>query len=520
MRYEWLVKSLQASLLAALGAGCETEEPIRAVADDAGPDMRAGGRTDGGLTPDGGPTPDRGPGRDAGPLADLGQPDGRPPQDQGPPPGDALPPDGAPPPGPCGEAEPVLDAAGGPSGWVRCEDGSLNRVAPSACPGPPPGAACPEGGGGQCAVDSDCQARPHGRCVQVFLGGKQAADCGCAYGCEADADCGADQICLCDAAEGSRCVTATCATNAACGDGECGLSASDDGCGVTYALACRTADDTCRSNVDCGPDSFEACAADYQTGVWQCASQGACGRPLWVAGAPRLAPPAGRSDWAAALCPQAVSPADGEALVAFWTHIAALEHASVASFAKASLQLMALGAPPDLLADAQQAAADEVVHAQLAYGLASAYAQAPVGPGPLALGDLSVETDPAAVARALVAEACIGETLGAAEAAAAAADSADPVVAAVWRRIAADELAHAQLGWRTLKWLLAAHPEARPAAAAAFDGVSAAYVARARAARPGAGLPGVPSRAERAAVHLATLAEVIPAARAVACAAA
>ena len=34
-----------------------------------------------------------------------------------------------------------------------------------------------------------------------------------------------------------------------------------------------------------------------------------------------------------------------------WAHIGALEHASVASFARFTLQLMALGAPADLLAE-------------------------------------------------------------------------------------------------------------------------------------------------------------------------
>ncbi|MCA9547603.1 MAG: hypothetical protein KC613_24540, partial [Myxococcales bacterium] len=336
MRYEWLVRSIQASLLAALGAGCETEERVRAEVDDTG--MRADGAADGALT-------DRGLPPDVGPLADLSALDMRPARDRGvdrdgspvdAAAGDALPEDAgadaALPPGPCGQAQPVLNAAGQPSGWVRCEDGSLNRVQATACPGAPPGNACPEGGGGQCTVDSDCGARPLGRCVMVFLGGKQAADCGCVYGCEADADCGDGQICLCDAAEGSRCVRATCATNAECGPGECGLSAFDDGCGVNYSLACRTGDDTCRSNTECAQGNFEACTPHYQTGVWSCQGQGVCGRPLQVAGAPRLAPPAERSDWAEPLRPQVVPAEQAAALAAFWGHIGALEHASVASF--------------------------------------------------------------------------------------------------------------------------------------------------------------------------------------------
>jgi hypothetical protein len=47
-------------------------------------------------------------------------------------------------------------------------------------------------------------------------------------------------------------------------------------------------------------------------------------------------------------------------LAAQWAADGAAEHASIASFARATLQLMALGAPAGLLADTQRAAADEV----------------------------------------------------------------------------------------------------------------------------------------------------------------
>ena len=43
-----------------------------------------------------------------------------------------------------------------------------------------------------------------------------------------------------------------------------------------------------------------------------------------------------------------------------WAQDALAEHASIASFARFTLQLMAVGAPPQLLADTQRAAADEV----------------------------------------------------------------------------------------------------------------------------------------------------------------
>ena len=455
-RYEWLMMGLRASLLAALGVGCDAE------------------------------TPPTGP-ADAGPV-------------------DAGPTDAARPPDPCANPTPVLNTAGKASGWVRCEDGALNRIAAGTCEPAPPGPACVDGTSGACRVDQDCVASRDGRCVDRNSSFPEG-ECGCVYGCETDADCAADQICLCDVADGARCVPATCATNADCATSECGLSASEvSGCGFDYATACRTPADACHSTAAC--DTGEDCVPGPQS-PWLCEGRAICGRPLLIDGALRLAAPEGRCDWSEGLQPLAPSPAEAAALATFWCNIAALEHASVASFSKFSLQLMALGAPADLLMGTQRAAADEVVHAQLAYGLASAYAQQPIGPGPLALGDLNIETDPAAIVAALVEEACVGETLGAADAAAAAADCTDPVVATVWRRIAEDELRHAQLGWRTLQWMLAKHPETRAVAAAAFTHAHDHWMARARAARPGAAMPTVLGALDRAQVHREALLKVI-----------
>ncbi|XXX78635.1 hypothetical protein WMF30_07650 [Sorangium sp. So ce134] len=61
------------------------------------------------------------------------------------------------------------------------------------------------------------------------------------------------------------------------------------------------------------------------------------------------------------------------ALAARRREIAALEHASlerasIASFARLSLELLALGVPPALLAGAQQAAMVEIAHARAALG--------------------------------------------------------------------------------------------------------------------------------------------------------
>ena len=99
--------------------------------------------------------------------------------------------------------------------------------------------------------------------------------------------------------------------------------------------------------------------------------------------------------------------------------------------------------------------ADEIEHARLAFGLASAYAQQEIGPGALDVrGSIDAELDRFAIIEALVHEACVGETLAAIEAREAAAHAQDPSVAAALEQIAADELRHAQLGWRSLRWML------------------------------------------------------------------
>ena len=47
--------------------------------------------------------------------------------------------------------------------------------------------------------------------------------------------------------------------------------------------------------------------------------------------------------------------------------------AEIASFARTSLDLLALGAPADLVAETHRAALDEIEHARIAYALASAF---------------------------------------------------------------------------------------------------------------------------------------------------
>jgi hypothetical protein len=237
-------------------------------------------------------------------------------------------------------------------------------------------------------------------------------------------------------------------------------------------------------------------------GAWQCLGWTCVlGRPLVVEGSARVAKAAARGDWIARVGPDFTG-IDRDACAAYWAQAGAMEHASVASFARFALELLALGAPAALIADAQRAGLDEVEHARLAYGLASAYAGRPIGPGPLDLGALRVATDRREVMRALIEEACVGETLGVAEALALAESAQDPALVPIHRRIAEDEQRHAELAWRTLAWLLdGAGEDDRRFARRCFD--------EAIAAAGGEPPPGLLDARALAAVRRQALREVV-----------
>jgi hypothetical protein len=191
-----------------------------------------------------------------------------------------------------------------------------------------------------------------------------------------------------------------------------------------------------------------------------------------------------------------------------------MEHASIAAFARFTLHLLALAAPPDLVLLSQQAMRDEIEHARFAFSLASAYAGAEVGPDALAIQGSLDGFDVAAILVTLVREGCIGETVAAIEAAEALDDVRDPVVRTVLERIARDELRHAELAWRTLGWLVASGRIRRSEARAA---VVEALVTLTEPPRPNRTAPynaglsafGVLDEARRASVRVAAASLVI-----------
>ncbi|WP_437998854.1 ferritin-like domain-containing protein [Sorangium sp. So ce185] len=420
----------------------------------------------------------------------------------------------------CDGAVPLPQPNGAHSGFARCPDGTIHRVEAVACEGSLP--AC-QGVEDEmsCKTDADCTQKPGGKCgsyrVDNFDG--PAWHCGCVYPCATDQDCNPGEACVCPGVLPTNfvfptCVSAGCRTNDDCASGECGVSLYDDGCGVELDLACRAPGDACRTEADCRAGD-EQCVAPDGEGEWACRPPScAIGRPLAVEGRARTAGGAARSDWTSASLTPETTGLCGDvraALAAHWRDVAALEHASIASFARFSLELLALGAPPALLAGAQQAAMDEVAHARAAYTLASAYAGAALGPGPLDVTGVAPATSAAAIVAALVEEACVGETVGAAEARALAGLVRDPALVGTYERIAEDEGRHAELGWRALAWLLrGAGDDLRAVAASAFERAVAGMSADPDVA-PGAVAPehGLLSREMMGALRRQALAEVV-----------
>lgn len=224
-------------------------------------------------------------------------------------------------------------------------------------------------------------------------------------------------------------------------------------------------------------------------------------------------------DWAAALASEdfadTLSPRLRSLVAEHWTRAALMEHASIAAFARFSLELLALGAPADLVSRSARAMADETEHARLCFALATRYGAESLGPGPIS-GCLDA-SDPVAIFSTAFLEACVGETLAASEVAEAARYAESPGLRATLTRIAEDEARHAELGWRFAAWMLAtSEPELRCGLLRAMDSLVRGELER-RASTSGSALAdesvlvrhGVLPRSARKALRESTLREVV-----------
>lgn len=217
---------------------------------------------------------------------------------------------------------------------------------------------------------------------------------------------------------------------------------ADNGCLLKDA-AC---DGCCNPSMTEGePQADGSCCYEFCPGA-------CCGRPLIVAGDARVASEAAGDAWTAELGSAPVAPSMRAAVALAWQRDALMEHASIASFARFTLDLMTHGAPPELVAGAQRASLDEVEHARLCFGLARRFGGAPVTPGRLATTGAAAHQTLLDAACAALVEGGIGETLAAAEAKAAAALAGDEQAKAALGRIAEDETRHAALAFSFVAW--------------------------------------------------------------------
>ncbi len=191
-------------------------------------------------------------------------------------------------------------------------------------------------------------------------------------------------------------------------------------------------------------------------------------------GTPSVARTIERTDWAAAIGALAlagIAPEERAALADHWTREAAFEHASIASFAQLTLDLLSVGAPPDLLEAAQRATIDEIEHARITFALATAYGGAPVGPAALAALPGASRTL-ASIARSTFIDACVGESVASAALAESSRRASDPVLRDLLAKMADDEERHAELAWRIVAWTLrSGDPTVEQALAEARDEV-------------------------------------------------
>ena len=180
-------------------------------------------------------------------------------------------------------------------------------------------------------------------------------------------------------------------------------------------------------------------------------------------------------------------------LAAQWRENGRTEHASVAAFAKLTLDLMALGAPPALIAGAQRDALDEIRHAELCFSLARALDGESESPAAfraaervgrlsptrsLALAELAVDS---------LIDGALHEGVSARIIAKLARRCEVSTIQAMLKEIAADEGRHAAHGWDVVVWCVS---EGKAPVASALLGALRALPADMRSPLPAAAKDG------------------------------
>lgn len=185
------------------------------------------------------------------------------------------------------------------------------------------------------------------------------------------------------------------------------------------------------------------------------------GRQLRKRGKVLLPPLNSTGEWAGLPLDGGVAEGVRADVAARWRENGRTEHASVAAFARLTMDLMALGAPPELISSANRDARDEIRHAELCFSLAKSLDGRDCGPGPfpeaqtartlpadrtLALAELAVDS---------LIDGALHEGLSARIIAQLARRCEEPAIRSLLRELAADEGRHSAHGWDVVQWCLA-----------------------------------------------------------------
>jgi hypothetical protein len=176
-----------------------------------------------------------------------------------------------------------------------------------------------------------------------------------------------------------------------------------------------------------------------------------------------------------------------------WRENGRTEHASVAAFARLTLDLVALGAPPHLISASQADAIDEVRHAELCFSLARSLDGHEEDPAPFPAAHRARTLPPtrtlglATLAVHSLVDGALHEGVSARVIAKLAKRSDVPAIRGVLKEIAADEGRHSAHGWDVVEWCLA---EAKDPVANALLGALRTLPARMRPSVPEAATDG------------------------------
>lgn len=149
-----------------------------------------------------------------------------------------------------------------------------------------------------------------------------------------------------------------------------------------------------------------------------------------------------------------------EELADEWRRAARNEHAAIAAFGQVALELIAVGAPPELVADAHAAALDEVRHTRTCFSIARALDGRDEEPAAFpearhAIARTTSRTDALVrLAREAVIDGALNEGVAGRVLARLAPRCASPELGAHLRAMAADESRHAAHSWRVIEFCL------------------------------------------------------------------